>query len=713
VDGLFDIGDVIDPSGQPLGGLPAPAERRRLRRESGLSLHQVASACDVSAVTVSNWEQGSNTPRGGNAVTYLHLLRALHGRLTGTPVPLPPTAEAPDWAALGALQYELPHHTAKAPCWRCRQPTHQRVGDRPQHLGTRCPTPAPPPPPPAATPTPELPRPRGPHAPIPAARHLEFPPPRSRRTTDGPLAVFTAAPHGLIAHCADGTTRSCPADDLPALLTWTLRQAFGAAPLRAEGLPASPLLVLTPSALARLGLPAETPTAPQRDPHSDHPLLRQLATVSWQTGPDVPAPWMRLHPRAGDPLCDSVHLAVTGWGALHHDAWNLPTALDPGQLARLLGQYTALMRTPLGEPGACGHQLMIDLRPPAHRHTRTHALVASGVAGALTQVVDPAPCEAPPGHQLALHHGTHDTLADADIHWWRPPTDDEAARPYVVCLAVNLLHLAGTNAIRVAHGPAHHAMRPDFDHKMPGSWLADLSAVPHHPLLPPAFAGSGPAWHTTPALAYATNRCRALRQPPPQPSQGWLRPGPARPYLDPWYRHIRLARLTVLTRLGITEDMDTADLVAALHDLPNADPGQRALLHALHASVEDAFAYLAQPPTRPGHALTAWPTPDRPTWRPDLLAAVHANSRANLYRKLSLTAADGYFPLAVAYDHVLYATHTPHLSEITDQPNSGFTLGIASGHARPVAAYPMGWLKERCAEGVNAAQLVKDTCPSW
>lgn len=727
MDGLFGLDELIGSTGQPSDGLPDPAEWHRLRQESKLSLHQVADACGVSETTVRAWEEARTTPRGQNAVIYRHLLNALSGRLTATPVPQPPADEAPDWAALGALRHELPTQAAtNAPCWRCQQPTAQRVGKRPQHLGTRCPTPTtahpeptayPSPPPvsaraaPPAAPAaaaPPLP-PHSPHPPVPASARLAIPPLGSRKTTQGPLAVIDAAPQGLTAHLADASIRSCTAGDLPGLLAWTLRQGFGAAPLRPEALPAGPLLVLTPSAFARLALPATAPSAPQRHPRSDHPLLHQIRAAGWQTDQDGLGSWMRLHPSTGDPACDSIHLAITDWGALHHDTWNLPPDLDASQLSCLLGQYTSLLRTPLGEPGACGHQLMSDLRPAPHRHTTMRTRAASGVRGALTQVVDPAPCEAPSGHQLAAGRAAQDTIADTDIHWWRPPTADEAARPYVVCLAVNLLHLAGCNAIRVANGPAHHVSYPAFDRKMPGSWLVDLSSEPHHPLMPPPFAGNGPAWHTTPALAYA-----AIRQAQPQPVEGWLRPALAVPYLDPWYRRIRLARLAVLERLGITEHMDTPDLLAALHNLPHADPGQRALLHAIHATAEDAFTALAQPPTQPDQmALTAWPTPDKPTWRPDLLAAVHANARANLHRKLGLSARDGYFPLAIAGDHALFATHTPHLSEITDQPNSGFTIGIAPGHVRPVATHPMHWLKDRVAEGVNAAQALKDTCPSW
>ncbi|MCW8121851.1 helix-turn-helix domain-containing protein [Streptomyces anthocyanicus] len=722
MDGLFDL-DIIPEPGPRSGGLPVPEQRRRLRRQSRLSLHQIADACGVSEDTVRAWEQGSTTPRGDTAAIYRHLLAALQARQEGTAGPQPSPAQAPDWAALGVLRHEIPTQAAvHAPCRRCQQPTPHRVGGHPQHLGTRCPTldvdralPASPAPGPGPSRFeaggPALPVQRPPLEAGPTMR-LAYPPIKARGMSDGPLAVLEAGPPELIAHLADGRTRTCPAHDLHGLLAWAVRTPLGAAPVRREALPPGPLLVLTSTARARLALPAGLPDLPARHPRSDHPLLQQARAIGWQTDADGLGAWTRLHPSGGDPACDRIHLAVTDWGALHHDAWNLPEHLTPAELAAALGQYTALVRTPLGPPGACGHQLMRDLRPPAHRHTATGALLTGGVGGALTRPVDPAPCEAPPGHQLASHRADQDALADTDIDWWRPPAPDEADRPYAVCLAVNLFHLAGIREIQVADGPAHHVLRPPIDLKRPGSWLIDLSAVPQHPMLPPAFAGTGPAWHTTPAVAYAALRVGTAQLPPP--AEGWLRPDPTGPYLAPWYDHLRLARLAVLERLGITATMDTPDLLAALAALAQADPLQRALLHALHATGQDGLAALAQPPAQPDQAaLAAWPSPKDPTWRPDLYAAVVANARANIHRKLARTARSGYWPLAVAGGHIVYATRTPHLTEITDTPYSDFRIGISPGHVLPVAVRPLHWYTARCAEGTNPAQLLKDTCPSW
>jgi DNA-binding transcriptional regulator YiaG len=57
--------------------LPAPASRRALREASGLSLREIAEACDVSAQAVCAWELGQRTPRGDNLELYVRALRVL------------------------------------------------------------------------------------------------------------------------------------------------------------------------------------------------------------------------------------------------------------------------------------------------------------------------------------------------------------------------------------------------------------------------------------------------------------------------------------------------------------------------------------------------------------------------------------------------------------------------------------------------------------
>ena len=57
--------------------LPAPPERRRLRRLKRVSLAAIAAACDVSPVSVSRWETGDRMPRGDHLREYLKVLGLL------------------------------------------------------------------------------------------------------------------------------------------------------------------------------------------------------------------------------------------------------------------------------------------------------------------------------------------------------------------------------------------------------------------------------------------------------------------------------------------------------------------------------------------------------------------------------------------------------------------------------------------------------------
>jgi transcriptional regulator with XRE-family HTH domain len=517
--------------------LPVPGERLRLRLQSRLSVHQVASACSVTEATIRAWEKGASTPSGHNADVYRHLLEGLHAWLTQTSMPPHPAATAPDWPALGSIHREIPYRAdTDQPCRRCQQPTGQRVGGKPQHLGTRCPTPTPasavqptsallasvPHQPATPVPTPGIPA-RVPGT--PAAR-LTYPT-AGRRTTAGPVAVVDADPgQGLAACFTDGHSHPLAADTFAGLLSWALTAGLGAAAVKpGAGLNSGPLLVLTHTAAARLTLPLTPPVPAQRHPRSDHPLLQQLRAIGWQTDAQGLGPWSTLHPHHADPVRDGVHLAVTAWGALYRDDWKLPDHLGTAELARLLGQYTPLLRTPIGPPGACGHRLMSDLRPPPRQHAVTGALLCPGAPGALTEHVDPAPCEAPAGHRLAEGRATADSLAADELNWWRQPTT-ETECAHVVCLAVNLPHVADCNNVRIANGPAREVNQPPFNRKTPGSWLVALPPLrPQHPQLPPPFPTDTLAWHPTPAVAYAQERGVTIR-PLPQPL---VRPHPPSP----------------------------------------------------------------------------------------------------------------------------------------------------------------------------------------
>lgn len=57
--------------------LPSPKERRRIRRDAGLTLKDVGEVLGVNEMTVSRWERGKAKPRGAVATTYRQLLDQL------------------------------------------------------------------------------------------------------------------------------------------------------------------------------------------------------------------------------------------------------------------------------------------------------------------------------------------------------------------------------------------------------------------------------------------------------------------------------------------------------------------------------------------------------------------------------------------------------------------------------------------------------------
>jgi len=57
--------------------LPAPVERRRIRRASGLTQAALADVLGVSRPALARWEAGARNPRGRARADYVRALRAL------------------------------------------------------------------------------------------------------------------------------------------------------------------------------------------------------------------------------------------------------------------------------------------------------------------------------------------------------------------------------------------------------------------------------------------------------------------------------------------------------------------------------------------------------------------------------------------------------------------------------------------------------------
>ncbi|MFG2753586.1 telomere-associated protein Tap [Streptomyces xanthophaeus] len=544
---------------------------------------------------------------------------------------------------------------------------------------------------------------------------------------NGPLAVLDG--HGR-AHASGGLVLDHPTTGLPDLVTWALGpEADLRSPrLHRNGKDGDPLLVLTPDATEALGLPLVLEDRRGLRLPDDHPVLRQLAKAKWQLTRRGFGPWPRIYRPAtqGGPR-QCVQLALLPWGALDPRAWGEDTAgLPAPELAELLTCYATRVLTPRGSTAVSGLELMTALRPPtrAARNPTTNAWESALVAGSLTRPVDPAPPEAPDEHPVVAalypraHQRTPDQVLDEEAYdWIRDPellTDAECARTHAVGIDVNMAFAAAANRLTVGLGPAAHTKAPRFDPKTPGCWLADLSGLRLDPRLPSPFtphgkAPTGPAWYATPTLAYAQELGHEVH-----PTEAWLRPENG-PYLDAWYTRLRDAYLATMADLGVHPGLDDAEFLAAMQTHKQDDPARTAVLSAIKSTVKGGIGKLRERPQgsgyRPGEP---WPALERPTWRPDIRAAVIATARVNMHRKMQkLAATAGLHPIAVLSDCAVYLSDGPSpLDFLPRTPEGkplpgGFRLGVSPGMVKHEGTQPLLWAVQMLDERHNPARHIK------
>lgn len=654
--------------------LPLPAERARLRKAHGLTQEQVASAVNVRRATLVAWEKGKTEPRPPQREVYAHLLAQL-ARLypAGTTIPEPDAGPAP-----------------------------QQPAPAPEPLQ---PTPAP------AAPRPAPSRPAAKQRPAPVQD-------TDPRFAHGPLTVLDG---DGTAYCTDGLVLDCPAKTVPQLVEWALSQQLGAPRLHRSGTDSDPLIVLTAAAAERLGLPPELEDRRGLRLAEDHPAVERITRAGWQLTPCGFGPWARVcrPAQAGQRRC--VQLAVVPWGALDARSWRNAASLPPAELARVLGDYATRVLTPRGSTAVSGLELMTALRPPtrAVRDESSGSWIFGPVPGSLTTAVDPAPPEAPGEHPLARGRRDEEFLDEEAYEWIRDPElldDAECARPFAVGLDVNMALAAAANQLIVGLGPPEHRNRPVFDRKTPGSWLVDLSSPTLDPRLPSPFTPhgdrpAGPAWYATPTVAYAAELGHDVT-----PLEAYVRPDNGA-YLGPWYARLRDAYLTTMAELGVTTGMEETDYLAAMQHHKQAAPGQAAVLSAIKASVMGGIGKLRERPQgaryRPGER---WPALERPTWRPDIRAAVIATARVNMHRKMrKLAHHAGLFPLAVLSDCVVYPSDGPSpLDFLPRTPEGkplpgGFRLGVSPGMVKVEGVQTFLWAARMLDEGHNPARHIKDT----
>ncbi|WP_254792816.1 transcriptional regulator [Streptomyces sp. CC77] len=566
------------------------------------------------------------------------------------------------------------------------------------------------------------------------------------RFENGPLAVVDVEDGKVLAYCTGGLVLDVPAKSLPSLVDWTLKEAgLGQPKLSGPGRPADPLLVLTEAACERYGLP---PTLSEEEKHAGripegYRAIKQLVRAEWKLTKRGFGPWARIYRPATGSERACVQLCIPSWNALDPRFWGAAGQLPPAELARVLGVYASRVMTPRGSAAVTGLELMTALHPP----TRASAPDADGKRhsehnpGSLGKdAIDPMnfpPCEVPDGHpvlkDLPRFHvrGPAEMLFEEAYDWARPMTDAECTLRHLVGIDVNMAFAAGANGLPVGLGEATHVKAPAFDPKLPGSWLADLSHVDlsrvkvgkewveldgsllPSPFTPKGERPTGPAWYATPTVAYAQELGYEVR-----PIEAWVRYDNGR-YLDGWYNRLRDAYLATMADLGVDADLSPEDFLAAMEGYKARDPELAIVVSAIKATVKGGLGKLRERPRgegwRPGEP---WRALSRPTWRPDIRAAVISRTRINLHRKIVKHAAfTGQYPIAILSDCVVYASPGPSPLDFLPYREGkplpgGFKLGVNPGLVKWEGTQSVLWgeeVRERFdAPQLNLARYIKD-----
>ncbi|MEU3838151.1 telomere-associated protein Tap [Streptomyces microflavus] len=742
---MSELFDAVDALLASRATLPPPAERKRLRSAHGLTIDEVAGALKVRRATVSGWESGKTEPRPPERDAYARLLDKLAELYPATPAPTAEIAPAPD-APVPATFTGAPDPSEAPPL--STGPASE-AADMTETENTQTPAPV------AAAPA-AVPRPARTTRPTPTSRRggakRAAPAGTPAGGTDprfenGPLAVVDVEDGKVLAYCVGGLVLDVPAKSMPSLVEWTLAEAkLGQPKLSGPGRPADPLLVLTEAALERYGLPVSF-TAEEKDagriPEA-HKVIKQLVRADWKLTKRGFGPWARIYRPAKGSDRQCVQLCIPSWNALDARFWGHAAQLPPAELARVLGTYAMRVMTPRGSTAVTGLELMTALHPPTHavRDEETGALrqADTKTPGSLGSApVDCAPPEAPDGHpvltalDLPRFHvrGPSEKLFEEAYDWARPMTDAECTLRYLVGLDVNMAFAAGANGLNVGLGEPARVTNPVFDPKLPGSWLVDLSHVDlsrvkagkewaeldgsllPSPFTPKGDRPTGPAWYATPTVAYAQELGYDVT-----PTEAWVRYDNGR-YLDGWYQRLRDAYLVTMADLGVSADLSPEGFLTAMDGYKARDPELGIVVAAIKATVKGGLGKLRERPRgegwRPGER---WRALERPTWRPDIRAAVISRTRINLHRKIVKHAAfTGQYPIAVLSDCVVYAAdgESPldFLPYRDGKPLSGgFKLGINPGLVKHEGTQSVLWgegVREQFdAPQLNFARFIKD-----
>ncbi|MEU8764706.1 helix-turn-helix transcriptional regulator [Streptomyces sp. NPDC048659] len=678
--------------------LPPPAERARLREAAGITQARLAQALKSTVQTVKNYENGRSEPKSPRLEAYQRLLKGWAAKYPAHGAPAEPTP-----APAAHPQPEVPE-TFTGPAAPAEPETATPVQD---------------PAAPAADGRPARPAARPATSSRRPAAKKAAPPAVDPRFPHGPLAVLDG---DGTAYGVDGLVLDCPATTVVELVEWTLRESgLGAPKLNRHGKDQDPLVILTTSAASRLGLPERLEDRRGLRLPEDHPVVKQVLKAKWQLTQRGFGPWARIYRKAQGRERQCVQLAVLPWDALDSRAWPGVSEMEPADVARVLGVYAQRVITPRGGTAVNGLELMTALRPPTRpvRDEETGNWVSGPNPGALgTEPMDPAPPEGQPEHPAIYHSGWKGGFLHEEAYQWVRDvdtlTDEECLLPFAVGLDLNTAFLAAAARLTVGLSEPEHFVRPNFYPKVPGSWLVDLSHIELDPRLPSPFTPTGerptgPAWYQTHTVAYAQELGHNV-----EILEAYLRRETGA-YLDPWHDRLKTAYVDTLADLGVTKDLTDTEFLAVMERHKDVDPAMAAVLTAIKSTVKGGIGKLFENPQGKGYKEgEPWPAMMRPTWRPDIRAAVISKARVNMHRKLlNMSRMTGLYPLAVLSDCVVYPSpgaspldFLPYAASGKPQPG-GFRLGPTPGLAKLEGIQEMAWAVDLMEKGLNPARHIK------
>ncbi|MFC1428606.1 helix-turn-helix domain-containing protein [Streptacidiphilus sp. N1-12] len=744
-ENLFNAVDALLQGEEPV--LPLPEERVRLREAAGVTQARLAQVLESTTQSVKNWEAARSEPRPPRLQAYKRLLDGWAARYPAPQSLVPDAVAAPAVPSTFAPAAPAPApepEVSAAPAPAHTAPTTATAATAPRAAAAA----------------------RGTSRKPGAAKAA---PVADDRFPHGPLAVLDG--DGL-AYAAGGLVLECEATTIAQLVDWTLNKSgLGAPRLHRNGRDGDPLIVLTAAACERFGLPLsllddEETMRSMRLPE-DHRVVKALTRAKWKLTRRGFGPWARVYRPAVGSARHCVQFAVLPWNALEERAFGDAAALPAPDLARVLSVYATRVITPRGSTAVTGLELMTALRPPTRAVKEGGVWVSAPNPGALHEAVDAAPPEVPKEHPLA-RDWTGGFLDEEAYQWVRPMEllgDVETMLPWAVGLDINTAFLAAASRLSVGLSAPVHLDHPEFDKKLPGSWLVDLSHIELDPRLPSPFTPSGqrptgPAWYATPTVAYAVELGGAVH-----PIEAFVRTESG-PYLDPWHDRLKDAYVSLMAEAGIPVDKDTdekrflaamaahgvfktkdKDLakvalgdggpgefaalrqllreagVGELADLPDEQLAAAQLRHrqiamvlgAVKSTVKGGIGKLRERNRSKDIADgERWPALERPTWRPDIRAAVIAKARVNMHRKMARTALEtGRFPLAVLSDCVVYASADPSPLGFLPLTGAGkvlpgsFRLGATPGLAKVEGVNTMLWAVGLMEDNLNPARHIK------